>query len=78
MRNMKRIIFAVSALLIVFVTVVFMLENKQAVSLVFFGWALPELPVAASLIMALLVGMMIGPFLAFIFVRKKKNPSRIS
>ena len=78
MSNFRRIIFFVIALLIVFATVTFVLENKQPVSLVFLGWSSPELPVALSLILVLLIGMAIGPLLAFIFAQKKKKDPRIS
>ncbi|MGH9947500.1 MAG: lipopolysaccharide assembly protein LapA domain-containing protein [Pyrinomonadaceae bacterium] len=78
MSHVKRIIFFVIALLIVFATVIFVLENKQAVSLVFLGWSSPELPVAVSLILVLLIGMAIGPLLAFIFAQKKKKDPGIS
>ena len=78
MSNFRRVIFFVIALLIVFATVTFVLENKQPVSLVFLGWSSPELPVALSLILVLLIGMAIGPLLAFIFAQKKKKDPRIS
>lgn len=78
MSNFRRVIFFVIALLIVFATVTFVLENKQPVSLVFLGWSSPELPLALSLILVLLIGMAIGPLLAFIFAQKKKKDPRIS
>lgn len=77
MSNFRRVIFFVIAVLIVFATVIFVLENKQPVSLVFLGWSSPELPVAISLILVLLIGMAIGPLLAFIFAQKKKRDPRI-
>lgn len=77
MSNFRRVIFFVIALLIVFATVTFVLENKQPVSLVFLGWSSPELPVAISLILVLLIGMATGPLLAFIFAQKKKRYPRI-
>ena len=65
MRNVKRLIFFVVVLLVVAATIVFMLENQQPVALTFFGWAAPELSVAVPVILALLVGLLIGPFLAW-------------
>ncbi|MBV7524211.1 Lipopolysaccharide assembly protein A [compost metagenome] len=78
MSYVKRIVYSVIALLIVFATVIFVLENKQSVSLVFLGWSSPELPLAVSLILVLLSGMAIGPLLAFIFAQKKKRHPGIS
>ncbi|WP_268797326.1 lipopolysaccharide assembly protein LapA domain-containing protein [Pseudomonas huanghezhanensis] len=75
MRNLKRLIFFVIVLLIALVTVVFTLENQQSVSLVFFGWAAPQISVAVPMILSLLVGMMIGPMLAFIGRLRKKPKS---
>jgi uncharacterized integral membrane protein len=66
MRNIKRLLFFIVVLLIVAATVVFMLENQQHVSLVFFGWAAPQLSVAVPVILALLVGMILGPILSWI------------
>jgi putative membrane protein len=70
MRNLKRLIFIIIALLIAAAIVVFVLENQQSFALVFFGWNAPELPVAVPVIFALLVGMMISP-------RRHVYPDRI-
>lgn len=79
MRNIKRLIFFVIVLLVVSATVVFMLENQQPVALVFFGWSAPELSVAVPVILALLVGMLIGPVLTFLTrLRRKPKPSRLA
>ncbi|WP_110946714.1 lipopolysaccharide assembly protein LapA domain-containing protein [Pseudomonas bohemica] len=79
MRNLKRLIFFIIVLLIVVATVVFTIENQQPVALVFFGWSAPELSVAVPVILALLVGMLIGPVLAWIArLRKKPQPSRLA
>lgn len=79
MRNFKRVMLAVIILLIVLATVVFVLENQQSVSLVFLGWSAPELSVAVPVIVALLIGMMIGPALGWIVrLRKKKKPTRLA
>lgn len=75
MRNLKRIIFFVVVLLVVAATVVFMLENRQPVSLVFFGWSSPELSLAIPVIVALLLGMAIGPLMAWV-ARLRRKPSR--
>jgi putative membrane protein len=78
MRNLKRLIFIIIALLIAAAIVVFVLENQQSFALVFFGWNAPELPVAVPVIFALLVGMMIGPLLVSVArLRKRPKASRL-
>ncbi|MFJ3481836.1 lipopolysaccharide assembly protein LapA domain-containing protein [Pseudomonas sp. NPDC090202] len=77
MRNLKRIIFFVIVLLVVVATIVFMLENRQPVSLVFFGWSSPELSVAIPVILALLLGMAIGPLLAWVARLRRKPKARL-
>lgn len=79
MRNVKRLIFFIVVLLIVVATVVFTLENQQAVTLVLFGWSAPELSLAIPVILALLLGMVIGPVLTSIArLRKKPKTSRLA
>ncbi len=79
MRNIKRLIFFVIVLLVVSTTVVFMLENQQRVALVFFGWSSPELSVAVPVVLALLLGMLIGPVLTWVArFRKKPKSTRLA
>jgi uncharacterized integral membrane protein len=79
MRNIKRLIFFIIVLLIVSATVVFMLENQQRVALVFFGWSAPELSVAVPVVLALLLGMLIGPVLTGVArFRKKPKSTRLA
>lgn len=76
MRNLKRLIFFVVVVLIVSATVVFVLENQQPVALVFFGWSAPELSVAVPVVLALLVGMVIGPLLVVVARLRRKPKTR--
>jgi len=78
MRNVKRLFLFVIVLLVLAVTVVFVLENQQPVALVFFGWSAPELSVAVPVILALLVGMVIGPVLSLGARLRKKPKSRLA
>ncbi|MGV8917400.1 MAG: LapA family protein [Pseudomonas sp.] len=73
MRNFKRVIFALVALLVVLATVVFVLENQQPVALVFLGWSAPQLSIAVPVIIALLIGMLIGPALSWLMVLRRKG-----
>ncbi|MCQ2991781.1 LapA family protein [Pseudomonas tremae] len=76
MRIFKRVILIVTVLFVALATTVFVLENRQSVAVNLFGWSAPELPLALPVVIALLLGMLIGPFLAWITsFRKKRSPS---
>ncbi|MHC8315365.1 lipopolysaccharide assembly protein LapA domain-containing protein [Pseudomonas sp. LB3P31] len=70
MRNLKRVVLAVFCLLLVLAILAFVLENQQSVSLLFLGWSGPQLPVSLAMLSALLLGMLIGPFLGWFIKRK--------
>ncbi len=72
MRNLKRILLGVFILLLVLAILAFVLENQQSVSLLFLGWAGPELPVSLVVVLALLVGMFIGPILGLFLGRSSR------
>ncbi|AKV07567.1 hypothetical protein B723_14500 [Pseudomonas fluorescens NCIMB 11764] len=79
MRSIKRFIFFIITLLIVSATLMFILENQRPMVLMFLGWSTPELSVAVLVILALLVGMVVGPAVASIaLMRKKSKSSRLS
>jgi len=65
MRGVKKILVGVGAILIALATLVFMLENQQPVAVILFGWSAPELPIAAFIAFAFLLGMLIGPLLGW-------------
>lgn len=69
MRNLKRILLGVFILLLVLVILAFVLENQQSVSLLFMGFSSPQLPVSVVAVLALLIGMMIGPVLGWFLGR---------
>ncbi|MBK5342855.1 LapA family protein [Pseudomonas sp. TH49] len=73
MRNLKRIFLGVFVLLLVLVILAFVLENQQSVSLLFLGWSVPQLPVSLVVIVALLIGMIVGPMLAWFLGRFAKG-----
>ena len=72
MRNLKRVLLAVFILLLILVILAFVLENQQSVSLLFLGWAGPQLPVSLMLVIALLIGMVIGPILGWFLGHSSK------
>lgn len=63
MRNFKYILFFVIATLLIMAILAFVLENQQSVSLLFLGWASAQLPISAFMVITLLTGMVIGPFI---------------
>ena len=76
MKAFKRAVLVFFALLLVFSVLVFILENQEPASLIFMGLATPQLPISLFFVLALLVGMAIGPFLSLLVFRKKSLKSR--
>ncbi|WP_460120633.1 lipopolysaccharide assembly protein LapA domain-containing protein [Pseudomonas sp. H3_G09] len=72
MRNLKRILLGVFLLLMVLIVLAFVLENQQSVSLLFLGFAGPQLPVSVVAVLALLIGMLIGPILGWFLGRTSR------
>ncbi|KAI2694283.1 lipopolysaccharide assembly protein LapA domain-containing protein [Pseudomonas sp. TNT3] len=70
MRRFKRVALAALVSLLIFLVVIFVLENRQPTSLVFFGWSSVQMPVAGYVVLALLLGMIMGPLLAWLFGRR--------
>ncbi|VVO86601.1 hypothetical protein PS850_02130 [Pseudomonas fluorescens] len=78
MHNFKRVMLALFVLLLVLAILAFVLENQQSVSLLFLGWAGPQLPVSLAILSALLAGMVVGPLLSWLLgrtsIRSRKYP----
>ena len=72
MRNLKRVLLGVFILLLVLVILAFVLENQQSVSLLFMGFSGPQLPVSVVAVLALLIGMIIGPVLGWFLGRSSR------
>jgi lipopolysaccharide assembly protein A len=75
MRNLKRILLGVFFLLMVLIVLAFVLENQQSVSLLFLGFSGPQLPVSVVVVLALLIGMLIGPVLGW-FLGRSSSAAR--
>ncbi|RON53545.1 LapA family protein [Pseudomonas frederiksbergensis] len=73
MRNLKRVLLGVVILLLVLSVLAFVLENQQSVSLLFLGWAGPQLPVSVVMVLALLIGMLVGPILGWFLGRSSRG-----
>ena len=76
MRRLGRVAFMVSLLLLLLLILAFVLENQQNVSLLFLGWSMLQLPVSLLVITALLVGMLIGPCVGWLYRRIARRPLR--
>jgi putative membrane protein len=76
MHNLKRILLAVFILLLVLAILAFVLENQQSVTLLFLGWAGPQLPLSLVMVLALLIGMVIGPVISWILGRVSRTSRR--
>ncbi|MBC8996167.1 DUF1049 domain-containing protein [Pseudomonas sp. N40(2020)] len=72
MRNLKRVLLGVFLLLMVLIVLAFVLENQQSVSLLFLGFSGPSLPVSVVAVLALLIGMLIGPVLGWFLGRSSR------
>jgi len=73
MRNVKRVLLALFVLLLVLAILAFVLENQQSVSLLFLGWEGPQLRVSLVVVIALLIGMTIGPILSWLLGRSFRS-----
>ncbi|MNJ63558.1 hypothetical protein D3C77_594710 [compost metagenome] len=62
--------------MLVAVVLLFTLENQQAVNLVLFGWSMPAVPLALVVIIALLVGLVLGPLIGVFVARRAITRSR--
>jgi lipopolysaccharide assembly protein A len=78
MRILARLIRVGVILAILLVAIVFVLENRQPVELVFMGWSTPSTILAIPVVVAFLLGMSIGPLIVVIsrFRRRPKGAGR--
>ena len=76
MRGVKRVALVLIVLIAALAILAFVLENQQDVALAFLGWSTPQLPVSVFVTLALIVGMLVGPFLSLL-VRRKARPKLV-
>lgn len=74
MRGVKRVALVVAGLLVAFVVLAFVLENQQSVSLSLLGQTSGQFPVSVFVVLALIVGMLIGPLLGMIMRSRRRKP----
>ena len=73
MSRLTRVIAMLVVLVLLLCIVAFVLENQQSVSLQFLSWAAPQLPISVFVVLALLVGMVIGPLMAWVARARRKT-----
>ncbi|ATR84292.1 hypothetical protein CS390_18040 [Pseudomonas sp. HLS-6] len=78
MRNLKRLLLVLFVMAVAAVVLLFVLENQQSVALVLFGWSAPALPVAVIVLVALLLGLAVGPLLGMYIALRAKGRARRS
>lgn len=71
MRLASRVLLILIMLLVALSVLTFVLENQRAVELSFLGWSTAQLPVAALMVLSLILGMLIGPVLAWLYKRRR-------
>ena len=71
MRGVKRVVVVLTVLVVALAVLAFVLENQQDVSLSFLGLATAQLPVSVFVVVALIVGMLVGPILGLL-MRKRR------
>ncbi|MBA1293485.1 LapA family protein [Pseudomonas lurida] len=74
MRGVRRVALVVAVLLVAFVVLAFVLENQQSVSLSLLGQTSGQFPVSVFIVLALIVGMLIGPLLGMIMRSRRRKP----
>ncbi|WP_444756975.1 DUF1049 domain-containing protein [Pseudomonas sp. A014] len=63
MRRLNRLAVVIFLSFLLVVTVLFVLENQETVSLAMFGWSLPDVPVALPVLATFVLGLALGPLL---------------
>ncbi|CRM43765.1 lipopolysaccharide assembly protein LapA domain-containing protein [Pseudomonas sp. 58 R 12] len=74
MHWVKRVVTVLITLVIALMVLVFVLENQQEVSLSFLGVGTGQMPLSVFVVVALVVGMLVGPLLTFL-VRHRRGRS---
>ncbi|KRP43935.1 Protein of unknown function [Pseudomonas libanensis] len=74
MRGVKRVVAVLIAVLAALVVLAFVLENQQSVALTFLGWSTAQMPVAVFVVVALIVGMLIGPVMGGLVRSRRSKP----
>ncbi|MGY2295874.1 LapA family protein [Pseudomonas yamanorum] len=71
MRGVKRVAVVLMVLIVALVVVAFVLENQQNVSLSFLGFSTGQAPASVFIVVAFIVGMLVGPLLGALFLHRR-------
>nr|WP_314531312.1 lipopolysaccharide assembly protein LapA domain-containing protein [uncultured Pseudomonas sp.] len=74
MHWIKRVVTVLITLVVALVVLVFVLENQQEVALSFLGVGTGQMPLSVFVVVALVVGMLVGPLLT-VLVRHRRRRS---
>lgn len=74
MRGFKRVVVLLMILVAALVVLAFVLENRQGAFLSFFGFTTGEMPVSVFVVVALIIGMLIGPLLSMWMPKSRRKP----
>ncbi len=74
MRGIKRVVVLLAVLVVALVIIAFVLENQQGVSLSLLGLTSGKMPVSVFVVVAFIIGMLIGPLLG-VLVRARHHKS---
>ncbi len=69
MHGIKRAALLILLLTAALVILVFVLENQQSLAFSFLGWVTPQVPASVFVVVALIVGLSVGPLMALLFRR---------
>ncbi|MCS3416275.1 LapA family protein [Pseudomonas yamanorum] len=75
MRGIKRVVLVLAMLIVVLAVLGFVLENQQGVSLSFLGLVTGQMPVSVFVVVALIIGMLLGPLLSVIVGWNRREKS---
>jgi putative membrane protein len=73
MRRVKRVVLVLIVLVVALGVLAFVLENQQDVALSFLGWTTAQMPVSVFVALALIVGMLVSPFLGLLVKRNGRR-----
>jgi putative membrane protein len=75
-RAVKRLSVLLFFLAVIVVSLLFSLENQQQLSLRFIGWSTPSFPVFFYILAGFLLGLLFGPLIGLIIVRRSSQRLR--
>lgn len=75
--RLNRLLLVLLFLALMAFVVLFILENQQVVALVFLGYTSPQLPISVLMLIAILLGLAIGPAMGIWVVWRNQHKRRL-